>query len=89
MRKTMIQIREEKISDYGAIKEVNDNAFHQPQEGRIIETIRGYCIELLSLVAVVDDIFVGQIFFSPVTIENHLTLKNKIGLALMVVLPIH
>ena len=83
----MIEIREERKKDYGAIKEVNDKAFKQPQEGNIINKIRKSDTEILSLVAVLDNKIVGHIFFSSVEIEGHDEIKRGMGLAPMAVLP--
>lgn len=85
----MIKIREERQEDYNAIKEVNDKAFNQPQEGMIIEKIRKSGTEILSLVAVIEDKIVGHILFSTVKIENYPDLKDGMGLAPMAILPEH
>lgn len=83
----MIKIREERTEDYQAIRDVNNQAFNQPQEGMIIEKIRESGVETLSLVAIIDNKIVGHIFFSPVRIEEQATLKDGMGLAPMAVLP--
>ncbi len=83
----MIIIREETSQDIERIREINDSAFNQPNEGRIVDKIRESCTETLSMVAVLDEKVVGHIFFSPVEIE---TLSGKIkgmGLAPMAVAP--
>lgn len=83
----MIEIREERREDYQAIRDVNNQAFNQPQEGMIIEKIRESGVEILSLVAIIDNKIVGHIFFSPVRMEEQATLKDGMGLAPMAVLP--
>ena len=83
----MVEIREEREQDYEAIKEINDKAFNQPQEGVIVEKIRNSGVERLSLVALIDNKPVGHILFSPVKIENQPDLKDGMGLAPMSVLP--
>lgn len=83
----MIEIREERRADYQAIRDVNNQAFNQPQEGTIIEKIRESGVEILSLVAIIDNKIVGHIFFSPVRMEEQATLKDGMGLAPMAVLP--
>lgn len=83
----MIEIREEKKEDYDAVRIVNDRAFGQPEEGRIINILRKVCQETLSLVAVSDEKIVGHILFSPVTIDHEDTQVIGMGLAPMAVLP--
>ncbi|MCG8514774.1 MAG: N-acetyltransferase [Halanaerobiales bacterium] len=83
----MIEIREERREDYQAVRDVNNQAFNQPQEGMIIEKIRESGVEILSLVAIIDNKIVGHIFFSPVRMEEQATLKDGMGLAPMAVLP--
>ena len=61
----MIEIRKELKEDYGQIRMVNDRAFGQPEEGRIVNKIRRSCREIVSLVAALDDKIVGHVFFSP------------------------
>jgi putative acetyltransferase len=81
-----IEIRIEQPQDIEAIRNVNDRAFGQMQEGRIIERLRRSCDGILSLVAVVGNRVVGHILFTPVTIEGpRVTLG--LGLAPMAVLP--
>jgi putative acetyltransferase len=81
----MIKIREEKTEDYDAVREINDNAFGQPEEGRIVDMIREACEEKISLVAVEDEKVVGHIFFSPAVINYNGKDINGMGLAPMAV----
>jgi putative acetyltransferase len=62
-----ITVRDERPEDIAAIREVNDAAFDQPLEGRIVDALRTHGAVRLSLVALVDDRIVGHIMFSPVT----------------------
>ena len=62
-----IDVREEQPEDLAAIREVNDRAFDQPLEGRIVDALRAHGAVRLSLVAVVDGQVAGHILFSPVT----------------------
>jgi putative acetyltransferase len=62
-----ITVRDERPEDIAAIREVNDAAFDQPLEGRIVDALRAHGAAQLSLVAVVDGRLVGHILFSPVT----------------------
>ena len=50
-----------------AIRAVNDAAFDQPLEGRIVDALRAHGAVRLSLVAEVEGRVVGHILFSPVT----------------------
>jgi len=90
----VIEIRKEQKEDYGQISIVNDRAFGQPEEGRIVNKIRRSCREIVSLVAALDDKddkIVGHIFFSPAIIKiptGIITGDIKgMGLAPMAVLP--
>ena len=83
----MIEIRKEEQKDYDKIRIVNDQAFGQPDEGRIVDKLRESCKEIVSLVAVSDNEIVGHIFFSPVTIETQTGFVKGMGLAPMAVLP--
>ena len=83
----MVEIREEKKSDYDGVRIVNDRAFGQPNEGRTVDKLRELCSETVSLVAVSDHEIIGHIFFSPATIETPAGLIKGMGLAPMAVLP--
>ena len=83
----MIEIRKEKQKDYDKIRIVNDQAFGQTDEGRIVDKLRESCKEIVSLVAVSDNEIIGHIFFSPVTIETQTGFIKGMGLAPMAVLP--
>ena len=54
MADVAIAVREEGPDDLAAIREVNDRAFDQPLEGRIVDALRAHGAVRLSLVAVVD-----------------------------------
>ncbi len=66
----MIEIRNELATDVPAIRNVNQQAFGQDQEGRIVDAIRSNGAALLSLVAVVDGQVVGHIMYSPASIDD-------------------
>lgn len=83
----MIEIREEKQEDYDEVRMVNEQAFGQPEEGRIVDKLRETCKEVVSLVAVSNNEVVGHIFFSPVTIDIEGRSIKGMGLAPMAVLP--
>ena len=83
MPDTPISIRDERPEDLEAVREVNDRAFDQPLEGRIVDALRAHSAVRLSLVAVVDGRIVGHILFSPVTSAA----AEGLGLGPMAVLP--
>jgi len=87
----VIEIRKEQKEDYGQIRIVNNRAFGQPEEGRIVNKIRRSCREIVSLVAALDDKIVGHIFFSPAIIKipngNITGVIKGMGLAQMAVSP--
>ena len=83
----MIKIRKERPADIPAIRVINEKAFGQPQEARVVDKLRQACGGLLSLVAVVDGRTVGHILFSPATIESKGRTVHGMGLAPMAVLP--
>ncbi len=85
-----LSIRPETESDYEAITEVNELAFGQPAEGKLVENLRKNprFITRLSLVAEINEKVVGHILFFPVKIESVLgDQKAIISLAPMAVLP--
>lgn len=63
-----IEIREERAEDIAAIRDVNNRAFLQDHEGRIVDALRANGAALLSLVATVDGQVVGHIMYSPLSI---------------------
>ena len=80
-------IREEQIEDAAEIREVNDKAFGQPLEGRLIDLLRANEGTLHSLVAIRDSQIVGHLLFSPVTIVSDSEVLQGAGLGPMAVLP--
>lgn len=80
-------IRVESKSDYKYIRIINIEAFPSSAEADLIEKLRGVNIDLISLVAEVDEVLVGHIFFSPATLENDGSDLRIIGLGPMAVLP--
>ena len=63
-----IEIREERGEDIAAIRDVNNSAFNQDHEGRIVDALRSNGAALLSLVATDDGQVVGHIMYSPITV---------------------
>ena len=83
----MINVRREKLEDIQAIREVNEQAFGQPQEANIVDKIRNNCEDILSMVAIVQNRIVGHILFSPSIIESENGRVEGMGLAPMAVVP--
>ncbi|MHC4219392.1 MAG: GNAT family N-acetyltransferase [Planctomycetota bacterium] len=79
----------EQAGDEAAIARVNDAAFGQPDEGKIVAAVRGTADPYISLVARVDDRLVGHILFTPVTIRGESSSSRALGLGPMAVLPEH
>jgi predicted N-acetyltransferase YhbS len=82
-------IRPEMIENYASITEVNDLAFGQKNEGRLILALRKtheFRPEL-SLVAEVGGRIVGHILFYPIKIKSHDASYGSLCLAPMAVLP--
>ncbi len=82
-------IREETENDYEKIREVNDYAFGQEDEGRLIERLRqteSYIPEL-SLVAELDEEIVGHILFYPIAIHSDTAKFPSLSLGPMAVTP--
>jgi putative acetyltransferase len=69
------------------VREVNELAFEQPAEARLVDALRAVARPTVSLVAVDDGRVVGHIFFSPVTIEGPQGVSTAMGLAPMAVRP--
>ncbi len=63
-----MEIREERLEDIAAIREVNRRAFGSDLEARIIDALRSKGGLSLSLVALLDGRFVGHIAYSPASI---------------------
>lgn len=82
-------IREETFQDYDAVHAINCAAFGQPMEADIVKALRANCRDTLSLVAQIEERVVGDIFFSPVTIESDRGTVIGMGLAPMAVHPDH
>lgn len=79
-----MKIRPENSSDFAAISEVHTLAFGRPDEAHLVECLRqrGDYIPALALVAEVDQVIVGHIFFSPISLEGSELPQTHQGLAL-------
>jgi len=83
----MLSIRLETPEDIDSIRYVNEQAFDQENESKLIEKLRNRGVLTISLVAIQDREIVGHIAFSPVVIESGLSSFEAIALAPMAVLP--
>ena len=83
----MITIRAELPADAAGIHAVNEQAFGQPMEANLVDTLRKTCDTAVSLVAEDDGVIVGHILFTPVVVETRSGPVAGMGLAPMAVLP--
>ncbi len=83
----MLTIRWEQPQDLPAIHHVHTLAFGQPNEADLVDALRRAGALSISLVAVKDDLTVGHIAFSPVTVASDSATIDAIGLAPLAVLP--
>jgi putative acetyltransferase len=81
-----ILIRTETDADHRAVERVNELAFEQEGEARLVAALRSPAC--LSLVAELDGKIVGHVFFTPVTVEGA-DLDGPIALGPMAVTPEH
>ncbi len=84
-----LTIRPELSNDYAKITQINDKAFGQPVEGKLVEALRHnpLFIKGLSLVAILDRKLVGHILFSPILIKGEGKVFRSLALSPMAVLP--
>ena len=84
-----IIIRSENSSDYNQITHVNDQAFEQPNEGRLITQLRALpdFIPDLSLVAEFEGQIIGHILFTISKVKWENDIFEMLCLAPMAVLP--
>jgi predicted N-acetyltransferase YhbS len=85
----LLNIRKETENDSKDIKSVNDKAFGQENEGKLVENHRKNekYISDLSLVAEIDNKVVGHILFFPIKIISQKNEYETLSLAPMSVLP--
>ncbi len=84
----MAEILPERPEDIPAIRNVHDRAFGRPEEGAVVDRLRGACDGLVSLVAVAEGRVVGHVMFSPARIETEGGGEvTGMGLAPLAVLP--
>lgn len=82
-------IRPETLSDYASIAHVNNLAFGQAAESRLVEKLRLNPVfnPALSLVAEYKDAIIGHILFFPVRVVNGTIRHPSLALAPMSVMP--
>ncbi len=85
----MPTIRPEENRDIISIRNVEEIAFGQPGEARLVDALRSSKALLISLVAEVAGEIVGHIAFSEVSIESESARTPALGLGPMAVLPAH
>jgi putative acetyltransferase len=83
----MVIVREERLEDIVAVRQVNEQAFGRAAEADLVDALRAHGKAVLSLVAVEADRVIGHVLFSPVTIESDEGAFPAVGLAPMAVLP--
>src|SRR5688500_8980730 len=87
MRDTLgIEVRSEQPGDEAAVRHVNDLAFGQSDESRIVDAVRAAGAAVISLVAVRSTRIVGHILFTPVSLDPPAP-EAALGLGPMAVLP--
>lgn len=79
-------IRPERPDDVARVRDLNTQAFGQPAEAHLVDTLRANCADAISLVAD-DNGVVGHILFTPVTIDTMQRRVVGMGLAPMAVHP--
>ena len=83
----MIEIRAERRGEYQEIRQVIVAAFGGDIEANVVELLRDRNRAPVALVAVSDNMIVGHIMFSPVTITPAPKTFRAVGLAPLSVLP--
>jgi len=64
-----MRIRNAEAADLPAIRKIHDAAFGGPAEGRLVAALTADGLDAISLLARLDDMAVGHILFSPLTVE--------------------
>ena len=82
-----VGVRHERPGDEAEIARVNDAAFGQPDESRLVEAVRRTGQATISLVAFDERGIIGHILFTPVRLESPGSRIAMLGLGPMAVLP--
>lgn len=83
----MLIIRRETPEDIESIRRVNEKAFGQDNESRLVDKLRNRGFLIISLIAVHDGEIVGHIAFSLVEVKTERASCGAIALAPMAVIP--
>src|SRR5262245_51048030 len=83
----MLFIRGERPEDIAAIHRVHELAFGRPAEADLVDALRARRSATLSFVVVEDELILGHILFSPVTIDSGNRTYPAVRLAPIAVLP--
>lgn len=83
----MLVIRPELPEDIPAIRLVNEQAFGQPLEADLVDSLRASGCDQISLVAEESILLVGHVLFTPAVIESPRGPVVGMGLAPVAVLP--
>lgn len=85
----LLTIRPEQPTDHEQVFEVNQLAFGQPDEARLVQALRRSpaFIPDLSLVAVENERVVGHLLLSRIAVRSSTTVHDALALAPMAVLP--
>jgi len=93
LTKETIIIRQETQNDYKFVFEVNNLAFKQTNEAKLVEALRtntNVFVPQLSIVATSNNNIVGHILFTKIKIKTHENFEHEsLALAPMAVLPKH
>ena len=82
-------IRPETAADAPAVYDVEAAAFSRPAEAELVQKLQQAKVELISLVALLDDKLVGHILFSPVTVKDAGEAFTAVALGPVAVSPNH
>lgn len=85
----VFEIRPERPGDEPGITGVNERAFGQPDEARIVERSRPIANPWISLVAETGDRIIGHVLFTPVTVHDGAHAWPAVGMGPVAVAPDH
>lgn len=83
----MITVRIERLEDCAAIRLVNEQAFGRRDEADLVDRLRAQGVVLASFVAEDEDLIVGHILFSRMSIETTDKFVAAVALAPLAVIP--
>ena len=84
--RTMLNVKPEEPADIPEVRSVVESAFDTAFEADLVDALRERAQPIVSLVATIDDVVVGHILFSPLTLSSQPDLA-VMALAPMAVLP--